>query len=102
MIPYSLTSLNPEEDYVIAHSQGGLVAKTITRNNDHIGLFDGIVTLHSPHGGAQIVNNTDVNGPNMAVRIAQEGCTILSSALIREELNKPGILRALVSFFAGK
>ncbi len=82
---------------IIAHSQGGLVARAIQRSEQEK-LFDGLVTMHSPHGGAQIVNNTDPRpgGANMATRLAQEGCAVLTEPIIREYFNNIGVLRRII------
>jgi hypothetical protein len=54
---------DPMENFLIAHSQGGLVSRAtdafyIDQNfNDEDRMFGGIVTFGSPHAGAKIINN---------------------------------------------
>jgi pimeloyl-ACP methyl ester carboxylesterase len=51
---------NTEKDFLIAHSQGGVVARYLDKQIDDQGVprsFGGLITVGSPHGGAKIVNN---------------------------------------------
>lgn len=72
---------DPERNFIIAHSQGGMVTRALT-NLDYCVDFDplktlgygGVVTYGTPHGGAQILNNKD-----MFADFAHDLCTNLTA-----------------------
>ena len=64
MMQINITPINHDrtKDFVIAHSQGGLVVRTLDRkmHDPMSGLsrtFGGIVTFGTPHGGAAVIND---------------------------------------------
>lgn len=83
------------KSYVIAHSQGGLVARTAIRNmktkiNFPDSLFGGLVTFGSPHGGAAILNNglpKNKGGKGQIEALAAEMCLSLSADPIKSRVN---------------
>lgn len=88
---------NPSSAYmnfIIAHSQGGLVARSVDRIFDAEGnsstnfrRMGGIVTFGTPHQGAMIINNVlPQNGNvNMLDQFTKSACTDLSSGIIAEK-----------------
>ena len=79
---------NHLRNYVIAHSQGGLVARMTDKQYDIISdprMFGGIVTFGTPHGGAYILNSRD-NG--RIQEFAKDGCNALGSAEILSALGQ--------------
>lgn len=87
-------------NFVIAHSQGGVVSRAADMDlnlnpyNDYERMFFGIVTFGTPHQGAPIINSRD-NG--RITELAQEACTSIlyhkAQGLLSEKA--PGIF----SFF---
>jgi hypothetical protein len=58
-----LSARNPVNDFIISHSQGGIVSRTYDyRKNNNLDAIarqiSGIVTFGTPHKGAKILNNT--------------------------------------------
>ncbi len=56
---------NPQNDFIISHSQGGIVARTYDyRKNNNLDAIprqiNGIVTFATSHKGAKILNNTSL------------------------------------------
>jgi hypothetical protein len=48
------------QDFLIAHSQGGLVSRALDRGyvlNNNVRPFNGLITFGTPHNGARIANN---------------------------------------------
>lgn len=64
-IQNTATPGNYSNDFIISHSQGGLVSRFADQihefNNPtgQVRRFQGVVTFASPHGGAQILNSRD-------------------------------------------
>jgi pimeloyl-ACP methyl ester carboxylesterase len=88
----------PEHNIAIGHSQGGLVVRNVDRifpQNDkgpdfepyRVAPFGGMVTFGTPHQGAQILNNVDFNGPDMARKFAVKTCNDLGAGPLQEKLN---------------
>lgn len=74
------------KNYIIAHSQGGLVSRATDKYYADQGIeeerrFGGIVTFGSPHLGAQLLNNQDLHIP-----LINEGCDALSDGPIKAKL----------------
>jgi hypothetical protein len=93
-----LGNVTPETNIAIAHSQGGLVIRNVDRlfpQNSagvdfepyRVAPFGGMVTFGTPHQGAQILNNIDFSGPDMARRFATRTCIDLGDGPIQEKLN---------------
>ncbi|MEZ5058027.1 MAG: hypothetical protein R2879_13415 [Saprospiraceae bacterium] len=84
----------PKDNYIIAHSQGGLVSRMTDKlladgdlpEEDR--MFGGIVTFGTPHLGARIINNTDPNGANLAGKFANEACEELGAGPLRRITEK--------------
>lgn len=77
-----------DKDFIIAHSQGGIVGREWLRKMDkNPGTFQqfayGIVTLGSPHGGAEILNNCRPNlGRDKVPAFMKEACMSLGGAIV--------------------
>ncbi len=79
---------DPMDNFIIAHSQGGLVSRATDRfyidkgyaNEDR--MFGGIATFGSPHAGAQIINNI----PDIKL-YAADGTKALKDGPLLEELS---------------
>ncbi|MEN0003152.1 MAG: hypothetical protein AAF798_03375 [Bacteroidota bacterium] len=77
---------NPETNFIVAHSQGGIVSRAVDKMYIDTDLeaerrFGGIVTFGSAHQGAQILNNFD-----MIIDYADAACTELTAGPIAEEI----------------
>ena len=75
-------------NYVIAHSQGGLVSRMTDKHYDILydrRMFGGIVTFGTPHGGAYILNSRD---NHYIEYFADEGCTAIGSAELLSALGQ--------------
>lgn len=80
------------EDFIIAHSQGGLVTRYLdkdlntTNTGNYYRDFGGIVTFGTPHGGAAIINSAqnDVNPP--IARFFEDACNAMTNGPIAEGL----------------
>jgi hypothetical protein len=78
----------PNNTFLFAHSQGGLVTRELNyRNMTQTGSIDirtrrtgPVFTFGTPHQGAQILNNIDPNGKKMAHTFIQEACSKLGKA----------------------
>ncbi len=76
---------NKSNNFIIAHSQGGLVARAVDRlytlNPWLERRINGIVTFGTPHQGAQILNNT-----SMFSGFVDGSCTELTAGPAEEEV----------------
>jgi len=75
------------QNFVIAHSQGGLVARMTDQHYEVIDrrMFGGVVTFGTPHGGAYILNSRN----NRQIEyLAQEGCVSIGGAKLLEDLGR--------------
>jgi len=67
-------------NYVIAHSQGGLVSRMTDKQYDDLPsdrrMFGGIVTFGTPHGGAYILNSRNAG---RIEELAADGCKALGA-----------------------
>lgn len=83
-----------ERNYMIAHSQGGLVGRYLDdfyEKSDRKRAFHGLVTFGTPHHGAQIINSAldvEANGQTRAVNMMEEACNALAPAKLYEYLEK--------------
>jgi pimeloyl-ACP methyl ester carboxylesterase len=86
---------DPKENFIIAHSQGGLVARHLWKRyaeaNSTVAeedqMFGGIVTFGTAHQGAQIINNTvpaSEGGPDLGDAFADGACTELAVGPVTE------------------
>lgn len=109
---YSNSYSDKEDNFIIAHSQGGLVSRGVDRGEDLDPIwqreFGGLVTFGSAHQGAMILNNglpeyvgnIYYGGNNMISEISTEACVNLSKGPIREALNfQSPLLNKLITWF---
>lgn len=97
----NFSHLSRQEAFVIAHSQGGIMARALRRayfNTDpliHVPeLFKGLVTFGSPHKGAMVINNSS-NG--RAQKWINKGCRVMSRAEITEFTDSIFLLDLIIS-----
>lgn len=95
-----LDSLPRNNNFIIAHSQGGLMARSMrehTRENPGLypSQFNGIVTFGTPHNGAVVLNKTKHGGPLM--QWLNAGCYRLGVATITSKISSNWILDVLIS-----
>lgn len=94
---YAHQNLGPSDktiyDFIIAHSQGGIVGREWLRNMDQRPeLYEtyahGIVTFGTPHGGAEVLNNCRPNlGRDKVPAFMNEACQSLGGAVIIPKMN---------------
>lgn len=94
---YGYQNLNVQDrttyDFVIAHSQGGIVGRNWLRQMDlRPTLYDkyayGIVTFGTPHAGAEVLNNCRPNlGRDRVPAFMSEACQSLGGAIVIPKLN---------------
>lgn len=86
-VPARTDTLNPHTDIIVAHSQGGIVARTMRKRH----LQDSsrfplpikhIATFGTPHGGAMIINNTHTSN-GVVQKWINVGCSRLSAAEVQ-------------------
>jgi len=89
-------TVDRREDFIIAHSQGGLVSRFIDRDLHLNGTgssflprtFGGIVTFGTPHAGAEIISDLGAKLRNLT-----EGtCNDLASGPLAEKIDKNWVL----------
>jgi pimeloyl-ACP methyl ester carboxylesterase len=98
------TGTNPphsDRDFIIAHSQGGIVAREWLRNmdkrkNEFGNYAHGLVTFGTPHAGAMILNNTRPELLNKTPAFFNTGCNALGGALVHNKVNG-NLLTSLVA-----
>jgi len=81
--------------FIIAHSQGGIVSRKVDQliqNSGNTRTFGGIVTIGSPHGGAQIINNRD----SKLFPLANSTCNKLLKVEIQSALGQTPLLKGLL------
>lgn len=91
-----------EKDFIIAHSQGGIVAREWLRNMEESPsqfpkYAHGLVTFGTPHTGAQILNNTRPDMENKLPAFFNEACISLATAQVAETVNKSFLTRLLLT-----
>jgi hypothetical protein len=89
-------------DYIIAHSQGGIVAREWLRNMEQKpNMYDkfahGMVTFGTPHGGAEVLNNTRPNLGNKVPMFMDEACNAIGKALLEDMVKDNFLTRLLIS-----
>lgn len=96
------------EHFIIAHSQGGLVARTIDglryqASPPYPREFGGLVTFGTTHQGAAIIDNAQPNG--MLEQWLKEGCRAIGYAEIQDKVSDhwltsialpPGVVAGIV------
>lgn len=78
---------DPTINFLIAHSQGGLVSRAAFKRYVDLDVFDersfgGIVTFGTPHQGAQIINNIED-----VIAYSNSGCNALGAGPATEAWN---------------
>jgi len=97
-----LVASRTNEDFVIGHSQGGIVAREWLRKIEkdpanYPNLVHGLVTFGTPHGGAMVLNNCRPNLGNKVPDFMNNACSKLSKPLVSEIIKKSLITRLIVS-----
>jgi hypothetical protein len=74
-------------NFIIAHSQGGLVSRAAYRRYDSLDFIDersfgGIVTFGTPHQGTQIINNVPI-----FLDFINNSCNVLTAGPLKEAWN---------------
>lgn len=77
---------NPKFNFIVAHSQGGIVSRSVDKMYIDTGLeserrFGGLVTFGTAHQGAQILNNFE-----MIIDYADAACTEMTAGPLVEEI----------------
>lgn len=91
---------DPKSNFIIAHSQGGLVARATekfyidTDMSEEERMFGGIVTFGSPHGGALLINNLDA-----AFGFINDGCEAIQAGPLREKIENSFLLDIVNQYF---
>ncbi|MCG9879536.1 MAG: hypothetical protein MH472_02960 [Bacteroidia bacterium] len=102
-VPVYINNSNKTEfDYIIAHSQGGIVGREWLRQMDQSPstfqkLANGLVTFGTPHAGAAIINNTRPSLGNKLPGYFKEACIALGGAVVIPKINSNFMTRLLVS-----
>ncbi len=98
--------LEPEKNFIIAHSQGGIVSREIDLQYFNDGglsqSIGGIVTFGSPHQGARILNNKTMIQEAMA-----DACASLTLGPVLDAISNPildlfindGVVKSTVSSY---
>jgi hypothetical protein len=92
-VPVYINSSNKTKwDYIIAHSQGGIVAREWLRQMDQSPatfqkLANGLVTFGTPHAGAEVINNTRPTLRNKLPAFFKEACVALGGAVVIPKIN---------------
>lgn len=90
------------KDFIIAHSQGGIVAREWLRIMDEYPSqfpkhAHALVTFGTSHTGAQILNNTRPDLLNKAPNFFNEGCKALANAEVTAKIQQNFFTRLVVS-----
>lgn len=93
-------TLKVEQNFAIAHSQGGVLGRAIRFKNIHepsnySQQYGALATFGSPHGGALIINSTQSGGA--VQQWINNGCKAIAQAEIRTFLNTKWWLDATIS-----
>ncbi len=80
---------NTERNFVIAHSQGGLVMRQMGElfNEDGYPLYNGLITLSTPHQGAEVAD-VIVNQPERIQAVLDDACSSLAAGPAFEQLEE--------------
>lgn len=99
---YINSSQRTEWDYIIAHSQGGIVGREWLRQMEQTpasfqNLAHGLVTFGTPHAGAEIINNVRPTHKNKLPAFFKEACVALGGAVVVPKVNSNFFSRMLIS-----
>lgn len=97
-----VNSDSTHKDFIIAHSQGGIVSREWLRNmeefpNSFPDYAHGLVTFGTPHAGAQILNNTRSDMGNMLPAFFGEACKVMANVEVAPLINNSFLTRLLLS-----
>lgn len=92
--------INTERNFIIAHSMGGLVARTLGDLENASGkpLYNGLITLGTPHQGA-FAANTLVNNQALINSALTKACNALAAGPLDEAINNTGVVGSLGVMF---
>ncbi|MFA6262028.1 MAG: hypothetical protein WC760_11205 [Bacteroidia bacterium] len=90
-----------EFDFIIAHSQGGIVAREWLRKmekepNAYEYYAHGLVTFGTPHTGAKVINNTRKEMGNKLEPFLKDACISLSKPALIDKINESFITRLVI------
>ncbi len=88
--------LNTERNFIIAHSMGGLVTRTMgnLKNQAGLPLYNGFITFGTPHQGAFAANTLSEN-PEKINYMLTVACNRLGAGPFAEEISNEGALAKL-------
>lgn len=94
--------VHTNKDFIIAHSQGGIVAREWLRDiEEYPAQFKkyahGLVTFGTPHGGARILNKTRPDLENKAPEFFKEACEKLGLSAIQMQIKDKFFLQMVLS-----
>ena len=90
------------KDFIIAHSQGGIVGREWLRQSDvSKNTFNnyphGLVTFGTPHDGAEILNNSRPDLRNKVPNFMNEACKCLTGTVVIPKINSNFGISLLIS-----
>lgn len=95
-------SSRTNRDFIIAHSQGGIVGREWLRKMDQApnmyqNFAHGLVTIGTPHGGAQVLNQTRPELENKIPSFMEEACKALGKKAVVPLANSNFATQLLIS-----
>ncbi len=89
-------------DFIIAHSQGGIVAREWLRNMDkkpsmYENFAHGLVTFGTPHWGAEVLNNTRPELGDKVPAFMNEACMALSGPIVNTSIKSGFVTRLILT-----
>ncbi len=95
-------SSRTNRDFIIAHSQGGIVGREWLRKMDQApnmyqNFAHGLVTIGTPHGGAQVLNQTRPELENKIPDFMGEACNALAKEVVVPLANSNFSTQLLIS-----
>ncbi len=93
--------INTERNFIIAHSLGGLVARTLGQMKEQTTgtpLYNGLITFGTPHLGVAAAN-TLINNPQLINNVLTNACQKLALGPVKEGINNSGALGSLAITF---
>jgi hypothetical protein len=89
-------------DFIIAHSQGGIVAREWLRNMDlkpnmYEKFAHGLVTFGTPHWGAEVLNNTRPELGDKVPAFMYEACQALSGPIVEGSIKSTFLTRLVLT-----
>ncbi len=98
----NINMTHTDKDFIIAHSQGGIVARDWIRDMElspasYPNYVHGLVTFGTPHGGAKILNNTRSDMGNRAIPFLNEACNSLGGPIVDNIVKQNFLTNLLVN-----